>query len=642
MGICAVINVNGLWRQTGGNSDEQRLVPLSLAGVLTVVAVICANLPNQDFFPRPEDYLPLHTILEFCAISVSAMVCGLGWNLRQQRGNSLSVVLASAFLSVAAVDLVHTLSYMGMPSFVTPSGPEKAINFWLAGRILAASGLLCVAILPVRRWSPSTCGGIMTSTLAATFVICWVGLWHADWLPRTFIPGQGLTSAKIGTEYVLMVAYGAAALLLLWRYRRGGTVGQVWLAAASWTLGLGESFFTLYASVTDLFNLVGHVYKAIAYLMIYRALFVEGVKAPYRILALERAHLQTLLATIPDLVWLKDVKGVYLSCNPEFGRFFGASEAQIVGKTDYDFVDTQLADFFRQKDREAMAAGIPTTNDEWVTYASDGHRALLETTKTPMFSAAGQLIGVLGIARDITARVRTETTLKKANEDLEQFAYVASHDLREPLRMISGYISMLERRYGETFDADGREFMGYVREGARRMDRMVLDLLEYSRVGGLGDGLAPVPLAEVVGTAIANLDVAIDDTKAKISVSSPLPTVMGARGELVRLVQNLIDNALTYRSSGRPPAIAIGCVKGEDGWRCSVSDNGIGIAPEYFERIFGIFQRLHTREKYDGTGIGLAICKKIIEHHGGRLWVESRQGVGSTFFFTLPDAPGAE
>ena len=639
----AVIRPGWPWHKNSGTIiGWQKGLPLLVAVVLTILAVVGSNIPAYNFFDTPDEYIPPHSILEFVAIAVSAMVCGLGWNLRQQQNNSQSIVLASAFLAVAVVDLLHTLSYTGMPRFVTPSSPEKAINFWLAGRAIAAIGLLCIAGFPSRHWSRRTYGGVMASTMVMSVIICWVGLWHADWLPRTFIPGQGLTPVKIGSEYLLMVAYTVAAMAHLWRYRRGGTAAQIWMAVASWTLALGESFFTLYSSVTDLFNLLGHFYKAAAYLIIYRALFVEGVNAPYRALALERAHLKTLLATIPDLVWLKDRDGVYLLCNPEFERFFGAAEAQIVGRTDYDFVDRQLADFFRQKDRDAMAAGKPSVNDEWVTFACDGHKALLETIKTPMLDSLGRLTGVLGIARDITSRMQTEATLKKANEDLAQFAYVASHDLREPLRMVSSYITLLERRYGQFLDEEGHEFISFARDGAQRMDRMVLDLLEFSRVGRLSDAFSPLPLAEVIGAAVKNLALMIKEGSAEIVVADNLPMVTGARDELIRLFQNLIGNAVKYRHQDRPPVIRIACQKCDDGWQCSVADNGIGIAEEYFDRIFGIFQRLHTREQYEGTGIGLAICKKIVQHHGGRIWVESQTGQGSTFFFTIQDGDAAE
>lgn len=237
--------------------------------------------------------------------------------------------------------------------------------------------------------------------------------------------------------------------------------------------------------------------------------------------------------------------------------------------------------------------------------------------------------------------VEQSISLERSNADLEQFAYVASHDLREPLRMISNYIELLGKRYSENFDADGRKFLGFVRQGAVRMDRMVLDLLEFSRVGRRGDALAPVALAEAVGTAIDNLRLKIKDAQADITVAAHLPVVVGAHGELVRLFQNLIGNALKYRHPERQPRISIGVEAGAGEWIVSVADNGIGIDARFFDRIFEIFQRLHLREEYEGTGIGLAICRKIVGHHGGRIWVDSTKGEGTVFFFSLPQTPSA-
>ncbi|TAN67670.1 MAG: hypothetical protein EPN20_06750 [Magnetospirillum sp.] len=257
---------------------------------------------------------------------------------------------------------------------------------------------------------------------------------------------------------------------------------------------------------------------------------------------------------------------------------------------------------------------------------------------TIILSVVGMASAVLLRQRD-TAELTLRTTidkLKSTNSELEQFAYVASHDLREPLRMISSYIALLDRRYGARLDADGHEYIAFARDGAQRLDRMVLDLLEFSRVGRFGDPFAPLALAEVLHTAVANLMVAIDEAAAEVTISGETSMIIGSRSELVRLVQNLIENALKYRHPSRPPKISVSVEAKPAEWVVAVADNGIGIASEYFDRIFVIFQRLHTREKYGGTGIGLAICRRIVQYHGGRIWLESVPDRGCTFFFSLP------
>ena len=256
--------------------------PLFWVGALSALLLLGGWLPAIKFFPLPAHYLPFHTSLEFVAMAVSAMVFSLAWNLRSAPGNSHAVILGSGFLTVTLIDLAHTLSFPGMPDLVTASGTEKAISFWLAGRFVAAAVLLAVAVRSARHWSSLQSHLALLAALVFSAVVWWVGIFHREWLPRTFIPGEGLTAFKVGAEYLLALVYALAALLL---YRNGVAAqrhDRLWLAAAAWVLGLAELFFTLYADVTDIFNLLGHVYKGIAYIMIYRALFVAGVRSPYR------------------------------------------------------------------------------------------------------------------------------------------------------------------------------------------------------------------------------------------------------------------------------------------------------------------------------------------------------------------------
>jgi signal transduction histidine kinase len=241
---------------------------------------------------------------------------------------------------------------------------------------------------------------------------------------------------------------------------------------------------------------------------------------------------------------------------------------------------------------------------------------------------------------DITPQKRHEEALaahakelERSNAELEQFAYVASHDLQEPLRMVASYCQLLQRRYKGKLDQDADEFIGYAVEGAGRMQRMINDLLTYSRVGRRA-AMARLPLAEAVAGAVANLQAAIADTGAIVEAGE-LPMIVGDKLLLTQLLQNLVGNALKFRGE-EPVRVRVEATREEAFWRIAVSDNGIGIAPEYQHKIFLIFQRLHDRGKYPGTGIGLAICKKVVEHHGGRIWVESEPGQGSRFCFTLP------
>ena len=248
------------------------------------------------------------------------------------------------------------------------------------------------------------------------------------------------------------------------------------------------------------------------------------------------------------------------------------------------------------------------------------------------------------LSRAVSKMVRTlnqqTDELKRSNADLEQFAYIASHDLQEPLRMVSGFTGLLQRRYRGKLDADADEFIGFAIGGVNRMQELINDLLSYSRVGREDVSAKAVDMQIVVDKALANLQTAIEERSALVS-SGPLPTLLANEGMLVRVFQNLIGNALKFCKAERP-IVRIAAERHGTEWRFSVADNGIGIDPQYKDRIFLIFQRLHKQGEYPGTGIGLAVCKRIVERNGGRIWLESEPGKGTTFFFTLPATGGQQ
>jgi signal transduction histidine kinase len=239
------------------------------------------------------------------------------------------------------------------------------------------------------------------------------------------------------------------------------------------------------------------------------------------------------------------------------------------------------------------------------------------------------------LQQEIAARELTQEALLRSNTELEQLAYVASHDMQEPLRMVASYLQLVAQRYQGQLDADADEFIGYAVDGAKRMQALINDLLAYSRLGTKARPFEPSDCNTIVQTAIAQLRVPIEDSGARITHGA-LPTVMGDATQLLQLFQNLLSNAIKFHRRDVPPVVHVEAQPWDSAWRFSVRDNGIGIAAEYFERIFVLFQRLHGRGEYPGTGIGLAICKKIVERHGGSIAVQSQPGEGSTFSFTLP------
>jgi light-regulated signal transduction histidine kinase (bacteriophytochrome) len=282
-----------------------------------------------------------------------------------------------------------------------------------------------------------------------------------------------------------------------------------------------------------------------------------------------------------------------------------------------------------------------TANKTWVWLQGRGQ--VVERT------SAGLPLRMMGTHTDIHQRKEAEINqqqqaeaLRRSNEELEQFAYVASHDLRQPLRMINSYLQLLERRLDEHLDEDTRTMMNFARGGAQRLDQMLVSLLEFSRVGRKGEPMQTLSSYRAAEEALVFLKPQIDEASAEVQVPEVhlWPEVYASRDELTRLFQNLIGNAIKYTKPGEKPKIRLEVSRIGEFWRFAVKDDGIGIDPSQFDRLFKVFQRLQTRESYEGSGIGLAVARKIVERHGGEIWVESSgEGHGTTFIFTLPVLP---
>ena len=461
--------------------------PLLWGLALTVLLALGQFLPAGRFFEDPVDYLTLHTAMEFFSMAVSAMVFALAWNLRDQPGNSHFGLLGAGFLAVTLIDVAHTLSFPGMPSLVTPNDTAKAINFWLSARAVAALVLLGVACLPRSNWPASRVAALLAAAVALAGGVWWVGLMHQASWPATFVPGKGLTAFKIGAEVMLASVYGLAALLLWRRSRREADPNLVWLATASWVLGLAEMFFTLYADATDLFNLLGHVYKTIAYAMVYRAVFVAGVRAPFQAAGLERSQLAALLAAIPNPIWVKDADGVYRSCNAAFERLSGLHQADILGRTDIELFGQEAARSFQRADRETVQSAASTSREMWMTFRADGRDGLFEICKTPMRGFDHRPAGVLSIAYEITERKQLEEQLRRSERRFRSlFEEVTSVAVQgyDAQRRVIFWNSASERLYGYTREeALGRQLEDLIIPEPMRQG--VIDAVDAWVHGGL-------------------------------------------------------------------------------------------------------------------------------------------------------------
>lgn len=360
--------------------------------------------------------------------------------------------------------------------------------------------------------------------------------------------------------------------------------------------------------------------------------------------------LQLVLDNIPSYVFWKDRNSIYLGCNQNFADSAGLNTPdEIIGKSDYEMPwSKEESDFFRQIDRQVMDSKMPQINFEEPQTIRDGSVRWLRTSKIPLYDSKQNVIGILGAYEDITERKLMElelvernknlyelnSKLESVNVDLEQFAYSISHDLKEPIRMIGGFSGLLEKRYVNVLDEAGREYINFIKEGSQRMSSLISQILSYTKIEKIDEQTEEVNFGVLFDNLLKDLDTFIKIRKAKIMLTLPQKEIVCQSARINMLFHNLITNGIKFNES-KTPLININYVEREDEWYFKVSDNGIGIEENYEDYIFKPFKRLNNREKFPGNGIGLSICKRIIELHGGKIWYTDNEPNGTTFHFTI-------
>ena len=538
----------------------------------------------------------LHTIMEVVA-TLSALVVGLVALVRfYTRKSNTYLFIATGFLGTALLDGYHSVVTSSFFDHLFPSSPPSLIPWsWNASRTFLAILMTLSWLAWLREEKRGPAGRVSEKTVyvsvAVLTIACFFFFAFVP-LPRAYYP-----QLLFGRPQEFLAASFFLVALLGYLKKRAWTddAFEHWLVMSLIVGVVTQAVFMSRSFLLfDIMFDMAHLLKQVSYSLVFIGLLINM----YHLFG--RAERSTL-----------ELSKVNLALQSEVTQRRRAEEG-------LRELNVTLAGRVEQRTAELAAQ----------TEELKGQR----TAALSMMEDANE--AKERAQRNEQALGDTNRELKRANTELEQFAYVASHDLREPLRMVASYLQLLEGKCADRLDGDAKEFIGFAVDGAMRMRRLIDDLLSYSRVGTRGGKFERTDAQAVLANVVRDLQSPIDETGAAISHDA-LPTVFADPSQLGQLFQNLIGNALKFRSD-QPPQVHLGATRQDGQWLFSVRDNGIGIEPEFAERIFAIFQRLHGREEYSGTGLGLAICKKIVERHGGRIWVESAAGEGTTFVFTLP------
>jgi len=620
-------------------------IPISSGNILALIFTIAVL-----YVCALHDYIFFHTLAEFFSIVIAFGIFTIAWNSRKFQKNQYLLFLGIAFLFVGAVDMAHTLTYKGMMIFQTDNA-DTPTQLWIIARYMESISLF---IAPVFFNKKLRLPALIIIYTTVTGLLLWAV--HTDLFPRCFVEGAGLTPFKKISEYIIS-AILAGALFTLYAKKEHFNPGIFKLLTASIVLTIGsELAFSTYMSVYGPSNLVGHLLKFISFYLIYKALVETGLKEPYEFLFRDLAKSEKQYRSLFNNMLngfayhravldenRQVVDHIFMEVNDAFEKIIGLPRKEVVGRKITEVfpgIREEEFDFIGEFGKVALSGKTFHTeqyfevNKKWYSFSAyspqRGYCAIVFDDITDRKLAEQAKEAHLAKVNSLMVE------LERSNQELQQFANTASHDLLEPLRTVTNFVQLLKNRYQGALDDRADTYINFIAEGTERMHRLLNDLLAFARLGGGQLQLKPLELCSVLNKAVMNLSGSIEKKQAEINCSPHLPQIIADETQMIQLFQNLLANSLKFSGSERPK-ICVSAKFEEKQWVVCVKDNGIGIDPQDISRIFHIFQRLHPRKEYEGTGIGLAQCKKIVERHGGKIWAESSPGRGSSFYFSLPE-----
>lgn len=593
------------------------------------------------------NYLLFHMTVEMFSIVVAFGIFMLVWNTRRFLDNNFFVLIGISYASVSVIDMVHSMSYQGMGVF-PGNTVNEATQLWIVARYLQAISFI-LAIVLMRKWISAH---ITALIYVVIIILVFLDIFLWGFVPDCFILGEGLTPFKKVSEYVIIGLFLISMYLL---YRRRDSFARTVFLFLQTSLALtivAELSFTLYNIPTGLPNLIGHLLKLIAFYCVYRAIVETGLRKPYqsmfRELKLreerlwdERNFITAVVETQGALVVVLDGEGRILRFNRACEATSGYTVNEVRGKKFQDFLLVQ--DEYEKVLNileELLTGNCPNENENyWLSRNGDLRR--IKWSNTCIHDTDGKVAFIVATGLDVTEErqaqeelLSTTRDLERSNKELEQFATIVSHDLKQPLFSIICFSKLLKKKFGESLEEKASEFLDSILLASTRMQELLEGLLSYARLESKGTEKTEIDCNDLLDKILLQMEAILNEKNAQVT-HDDLPTLVADPILFGQVFQNLIANSVKFCDKDIPKVHISANERGSD-WGFSVSDNGIGIDPKDVERIFGVFQRLHTEEDYPGTGVGLSICKKVIEYHRGEIWVESEPEQGTTFFFSIP------